>query len=79
MQKQEEKTITEFTDRLFLQKGYFDLLPSGPNREQFKAKAMYKWPNSNPTGVVQHRDDAFWLTLGPILLVPGSAEGFAPA
>lgn len=58
-QRQEEKTIPKFTDRLFLQIGYIALLPSGPNREQLKSKAMYKWPNSNPTGVGQHRDDAF--------------------
>lgn len=73
-----EKTIPKFTERLFLWKWYFALLPSGPTREQLKSKATYTKPNSKPTGVQQHRH-VFWLTLGPLTLFPGSAEGFAPA
>lgn len=39
-----EKTFPKFTERLFLWKGYFALLPSGPSREQLKSKAMCTKP-----------------------------------
>lgn len=62
------KTIPNFPERPFLWKRYFTLLPSGPNGEQLKSKAMCTKSISKPRSTWQHRYDAFGLLLGPLIL-----------
>lgn len=72
------KTLHNFAKRLPLWKKVLCSPSSCPNGEQLESKAMCTKTISKPKSMWQHRYDVFGLILGPLILCPGSAEGFSP-